>query len=48
MTITTSSTAEQATNFADFDEGTIDNERQDIVITATGSSVDFEAESVTC
>ena len=44
---TTSITAEQATNFADFDVGRVDYDRQDNLIMATGSSLHFEDESVT-
>jgi hypothetical protein len=46
-TTTTSITAEQATNFADFDGGRVDYDRQDNLIMATGSSLHFEDESVT-
>jgi hypothetical protein len=40
-------TAEQATNFEDFNGGRVDDDRQDNLIVATGSSLDFEDESVT-
>ena len=50
-TTTTSSsssiTAEQATNFEDFNGGRVNDDRQDNLIVATGSSLDFEDESVT-
>lgn len=40
-------TAEQATNFEDFNGGRVNDDRQDNLIVATGSSLDFEDESVT-
>ena len=40
-------TAEQATNFEDFNGGTVNDDRQDNLIVATGSSLDFEDQSVT-
>ncbi len=40
-TTATSITAEQATNFADFDGGRVDYDRQDNLIMATGSSLHF-------
>jgi len=40
-------TAEQATNFEDFNGGRVHDDRQDNLIVATGSSLDFEDESVT-
>jgi hypothetical protein len=46
-TTMTSITAEQATNFVDFDGGRVDYDRQDNLITASGTSLDFEDESVT-
>ena len=44
---TTSITAEQATNFEDFDGGGVEDDRLDNLIMATGGSLDFEDESVT-
>lgn len=46
-TSSSSITAEQATNFEDFNGGRVDDDRQDNLIVATGSSLDFEDESVT-
>ena len=46
-TTSSSITAEQATNFEDFNGGRVDDDRQDNLIVATGSSLDFEDESVT-
>ena len=40
-------TAEQVTNFEDFNGGRVNDDRQDNLIVATGSSLDFEDESVT-
>ena len=40
-------TAEQATNFEDFNGGRVNDDRQDNLIVATGSSLEFEDESVT-
>ena len=40
-------TAEQATNFEDFNGGRVNDDRQDNLIVATGSSLDFEDQSVT-
>jgi hypothetical protein len=40
-------TAEQATNFEDFNGGRVNDDRQDNLVVATGSSLDFEDESVT-
>jgi hypothetical protein len=40
-------TAEQAPNFEDFNGGRVNDDRQDNLIVATGSSLDFEDESVT-
>jgi hypothetical protein len=45
-TNTTSITAEQATNFEDFNGGRVADDRQDNLIVATGSSLDFEDESL--
>lgn len=45
-TTTTSITAEQATNFEDFNGGRVADDRQDNLIVATGSSLDFEDESL--
>jgi hypothetical protein len=47
MTSSSSITAEQATNFEDFNGGRVNDDRQDNLIVATGSSLDFEDESVT-
>lgn len=46
-TSSSSITAEQATNFEDFNGGRVNDDRQDNLIVATGSSLDFEDESVT-
>lgn len=46
-TTSSSITAEQATNFEDFNGGRVNDDRQDNLIVATGSSLDFEDESVT-
>ena len=46
-TTSSSTTAEQATNFEDFNGGRVNDDRQDNLIVATGSSLDFEDESVT-
>jgi len=46
-TISSSITAEQATDFEDFKGGRVNDDRQDNLIVATGSSLDFEDESVT-
>ena len=46
-TTSSSITAEQATNFEDFNGGRVNDDRQDNLIMATGSSLDFEDESVT-
>ncbi|HEU4444411.1 MAG TPA: hypothetical protein VFR94_07055, partial [Nitrososphaeraceae archaeon] len=46
-TTTSSITAEQATNFEDFNGGRVNDDRQDNLIVATGSSLEFEDESVT-
>lgn len=46
-TTTSSITAEQATNFEDFNGGRVNDDRQDNLIVATGSSLDFEDGSVT-
>jgi hypothetical protein len=46
-TTSSSITAEQATNFEDFNGGSVNDDRQDNLIVATGSSLDFEDESVT-
>lgn len=46
-TSSSSITAEQATNFEDFNGGRVADDRQDNLIVATGSSLDFEDESVT-
>ena len=46
-TTATSITAEHATNFEDFDGGRVDYDSQNNLIMATGSSLDFEDESVT-
>jgi hypothetical protein len=46
-TSSSSITAEQATNFGDFNGGRVNDDRQDNLIVATGSSLDFEDESVT-
>lgn len=40
-------TAEQAPNFEDFNGGRVNDDRQDNLIVATGSSLEFEDESVT-
>jgi hypothetical protein len=47
MATSSSITAEQATNFEDFNGGRVDDDRQDNLIVATGSSLDFGDESVT-
>jgi len=46
-TTSSSITAEQATDFEDFKGGRVNDDRQDNLIVATGSSLDFEDESVT-
>ena len=46
-TSSSSITAEQATNFEDFNGGRVNDDRQDNLIMATGSSLDFGDESVT-
>ena len=46
-TTSSSITAEQATDFEDFNGGRVNDDRQDNLIVATGSSLDFEDESVT-
>ena len=46
-TSSSSITAEQATNFEDFNGGRVNDDRQDNLIVATGSSLNFEDESVT-
>ena len=46
-TSSSSITAEQAPNFEDFNGGRVNDDRQDNLIVATGSSLDFEDESVT-
>lgn len=46
-TTSSSTTAEQATDFEDFNGGRVNDDRQDNLIVATGSSLDFEDESVT-
>lgn len=46
-TSSSSITAEQAPNFEDFNGGRVNEDRQDNLIVATGSSLDFEDESVT-
>ena len=46
-TSSSSITAEQATNFEDFNGGSVNDDRQDNLIVATGTSLDFEDESVT-
>lgn len=46
-TSSSSLTAEQATNFEDFNGGRVNDDRQDNLIVATGSSLEFEDESVT-
>ena len=46
-TTSSSITAEQATNFEDFNGGRVNDDRQDNLIVATGSSLDFEDGSVT-
>ena len=46
-TSSSSITAEQATNFEDLNGGRVNDDRQDNLIVATGSSLDFEDESVT-
>lgn len=46
-TSSSSITAEQAPNFEDFNGGRVNDDRQDNLIVATGSSLEFEDESVT-
>ena len=46
-TTSSSITAEQATDFEDFNGGRVNDDRQDNLLVATGSSLDFEDESVT-
>ena len=46
-TTSSSITAYQAPNFEDFNGGRVNDDRQDNLIVATGSSLDFEDESVT-